>query len=317
MWWSYDNWRTVLTLEGFVRLRLKIRRCNNRECRRYHRPYRPEAEGRIVLPKQETGLDVIALVGALRHREHRSVPEIHARLVGLGLSLCERTVSNLIERYDELVATCLADNGRLLGILGAVGRLVVSIDGLQPHNGHEVLWVVRETQTGEVLLARSLLSATTDDLASLLGEVRSWLGALGPGAPAVAAVLSDGQRTIRAAVARVFGPAVPHQLCHFHYLREAARPLSEADRHAKKELKKRVRGVRAIERSAEGERDEMAQLVHDYCSAVRASLDDAGHPPLDAPGLTLRGRLKRISDSLGEVGEKGGPCPSRSRNSRR
>lgn len=31
----------------------------------------------------------------------------------------------------------------------------------------------------------------------------------------------------------------------------AARPLYEADRHAKKELKKRVRGVRPIERAAE------------------------------------------------------------------
>jgi hypothetical protein len=25
---------------------------------------------------------------------------------------------------------------------------------------------------------------------------------------------------------------VPHQLCHFHYLREAAQPIYEADRHA-------------------------------------------------------------------------------------
>ena len=47
-------------------------------------------------------------------------------------------------------------------------------------------------------------------------------------------------------------PGVPHQQCHFHYLREAAKPISEADRHAKKELKKRVRGVRPIERKVEG-----------------------------------------------------------------
>jgi hypothetical protein len=37
-------------------------------------------------------------------------------------------------------------------------------------------------------------------------------------------------------------PDVPHQLCHFHYLREAAKPVYEADRHAKKELKKHLRG---------------------------------------------------------------------------
>src|SRR2546430_10609522 len=31
------------------------------------------------------------------------------------------------------------------------------------------------------------------------------------------------------AVARAL-PAVPHQLCHFHYLREAATPIADADR---------------------------------------------------------------------------------------
>jgi hypothetical protein len=45
-------------------------------------------------------------------------------------------------------------------------------------------------------------------------------------------VISDGQHPIRRAVA-----CVPHQLCQFHYLRGAAKEVSEADRHAKKELK--------------------------------------------------------------------------------
>src|SRR5260370_42456606 len=49
-------------------------------------------------------------------------------------------------------------------------------------------------------------------------------------------VISDGQQTIRKAVARCL-PGVPHQLCQFHYLREAAKPIFEADRHAKAQLK--------------------------------------------------------------------------------
>ena len=31
-----------------------------------------------VMPQHEFGLDVVALVGALQHRDHRSAPEIHA-----------------------------------------------------------------------------------------------------------------------------------------------------------------------------------------------------------------------------------------------
>jgi len=69
----------VVTLSGAVRLRLRIRRCEREGCSRHHRPYRPEAEGAIALPQHEFGLDVVALAGVLRHRDHRSVPEIHAR----------------------------------------------------------------------------------------------------------------------------------------------------------------------------------------------------------------------------------------------
>ena len=107
------------------------------------------------------------------------------------------------------------------------------------------------------------------------------------------------------AVATVF-PDVPHQLCQFHYLREAARPIYEADRHAKKELKKKVRGVRNIERQMEGRTDPEAEVVRGYCSAVRSALTDDGRPPLAASGLVLQERLAAIGGSLDRVASKGG-----------
>ncbi len=51
-------------------------------------------------------------------------------------------------------------------------------------------------------------------------------------------MVSDGQQSIRKAV-EVALPQVPHGLCHFHYLREAAKPIYAADRHAKRNLKSR------------------------------------------------------------------------------
>src|SRR5690242_6897071 len=159
--YRYDNRHTVTTLTGLVRLHLRIRRCENPACVRHHRPYRPEAEGAIVLPRHEFGLDVIALVGALRYREHRSVPEIHRALLARGVAVCERTVTNLLDRYDELVAT-VADEPRRAA-LAAQQQVVLAIDGLQPDVGHEVLWVVRDCLSGRVLLARSLLSAAAAD----------------------------------------------------------------------------------------------------------------------------------------------------------
>ena len=294
----YENQRTLATLSGAVRLRLKVRRCEAAGCVRRHMPYRPEAEGAIALPQHEFGLDVIALAGALRHCEHRSVPEIHAALRGRGVEIAERSVTNLLDRYDELLATAMTDASRLRATLAAQGHVILAIDGLQPDVGHEVLWVVRDCVSGEVLLARSLLSGTADDLAPLLREA-----AEAAGVP-VLGVVSDGQRSVRRAVERAL-PEVPHQLCHFHFLREAALPVFEADRHAKKELKKQVRGVRPIERAAEGRDDAEAEVIRGYCAAVRSAITDDGRAPLAAPGLKLRARLEKVAASLDRAAKGG------------
>lgn len=95
-----------------------------------------------------------------------------------------------------------------------------------------------------------------------------------------------------------------------HYLREAAKPIYEADRHAKKELKKRVRGVRPIERKVEGRDDPEAEAIRGYCAAVRSALTDDGRPPLAAPGLVLKARLEAVAESLDRVEEKRGSRPN-------
>jgi hypothetical protein len=308
MWSAYVSRRTVSTLEGVCRIRLHVRRCQNRRCSQYHKPFHPEAEGRVALPQHEFGLDVIALIGALRYQPHRRLPEIHQELLARRLEICQRTVTNLLDRYDELVPVRLSDSRRLQSLMKKQGRVILALDGLQPDVGHEVLWVLRDCLSGEVLLARSLLSSTESDLAGLIREVKQNLPV-----PIVGAV-SDGQRSIRKAVASAL-PRVAHQLCHFHYLREAAKPIYEADRHAKKELKKRVRGIRPIERQVEGRTDQQAQAqaIRGYCSAVRSAITDDGRPPLQASGLKLHGRLSAITASLGRVHKRGG-CPSNSKS---
>jgi Transposase, Mutator family len=268
----YENRRTLVTLSGPVRLRLRIRRCKAPGCPRFHVPYRPEAEGALALPQHEFGLDVIHLVGVLRHREHRSVPEIHAVLRERGVMIAERSVTNLLDRYDELLAIALIGTRRLRRVLKRQGGVILALDGLQPDVGHEVLWVVRDCLSGEVLLARSLLSGRGVDLEPLLREVAEAVGV------PVLGVVSDGQTSIRRAVERAL-PGVPHQLCQFHFLREAAHPVFEADRHAK--------------------------VARGYCAAVRSAITDDGRTPLAASGLKLKDRLTAVADSLDRVAEKG------------
>ncbi len=272
MWSDYDNFRTIRSLSGVVRIKLKVRRCPYKECERYHQVYRPEEEGRWALPGHEFGLDLIAYAGSLRYQEHRSVPQIHKALREKGINICQRSVSNVLDRYDELLSVSLTDPNRIEKLLGSQEQVILAIDGLQPQVGHEVLWVIRDCISESILLARSLLSSRGEDISKMLCEVVEALP------QTITAVVSDGQVSIRQAVAIAL-PGIPHQLCHYHYYKEAFKPLIEADRHAKKELKKLVRGVRPLERSVADQQDPISEVVNGYCLAVLRALTDDGHPP--------------------------------------
>jgi hypothetical protein len=94
--------RTLMTFQGLVHLTLVVRRCRNPECVLYHVPYRAEEEGAWALPHGEFGLDIITVIGQLRYGEHRSIPEIHQRLESRGVSIAQRTVTDLLERLGRV-----------------------------------------------------------------------------------------------------------------------------------------------------------------------------------------------------------------------
>jgi hypothetical protein len=74
LWVAYHNRRTITTLTGVYCLTLRIRRCINAACPRYHRAYRPKIEYRLdTLVKPA----VFAELDYYRHLGHRN------RLLGL------------------------------------------------------------------------------------------------------------------------------------------------------------------------------------------------------------------------------------------
>src|SRR5438045_9468095 len=128
---GHHSHRTVTTLQGVTRLTLQVYRCRNTACPRFHEPTRPEEEGGWALPHGEFGLDVIALVGALRYQQQRSIPQIHEELVRRGLQVAERTVTDQLYRYEELLALHLADSQRLQQRLKAQKQRMLALEGLQ------------------------------------------------------------------------------------------------------------------------------------------------------------------------------------------
>jgi hypothetical protein len=167
--------RTIRKLDAVWRLTMPLKRCLNPHCPCIRKLCRPEEEGAWALPHGEFGFDVIALIGQLRYGQHRSISEIHQDLCGRGLTIAERTVTNLLARYEELLALRLADTASLQERLAEQGRVVLGLDGLKPDVGHEVLWVLRDCLSGEILLARTLLSEAEKELVEVIWEIQALL----------------------------------------------------------------------------------------------------------------------------------------------
>ena len=108
--------------------------------------------------------------------------------------------------------------------------------------------------SGEILLARTLLSARSEEGAVLLREVKEVIGV------PIAGVISDRQQSIRKAARGGITPSASRSMS-FSLFTVSFKPLYAADRHAKKELKKQVRGVRAIERSVAVSDDPVSKTV--------------------------------------------------------
>src|SRR3954453_9642204 len=144
-----------------------------------------------------------------------------------------------------MLAARQQDPGRLQQEYRSVDSLILTIDGLQPEKGHETLYVVRELGQKRVWFAEALLPACESEVRRLIAQARQWAERLGK---PVGLWMSDKQDAFVTGIAVVF-PGVPHRYCANHFLRDLAKPMLEADSHAKVQMRQKVRGLRGIERT--------------------------------------------------------------------
>ena len=74
--------------------------------------------------------------------------------------------------------------------------------------------------------------------------------------------ISDKQQAFVTGIAEVF-PGIPHRYCANHFLRDLAKPVLEIDGHAKVQMRRKVRGLRDVERRILSERAPLIPAVQD------------------------------------------------------
>jgi hypothetical protein len=338
--------RRLHTLQGPVELLCKLNLCPDPGCPGHAKTKSPELEITIAPPHWAIGWDVFCWIGHRRLARHAPISQIQADLRDdYQIKLSDDAIAKSIRRYQVMLAALQQDPEALRRRYQSVDQIILSIDGLQPEKGHETLYVVRELTQKRVWFAEALISATADEVRRLIARAKRWADDLGK---PVALWISDRQDAFVTGIAAEF-PDVPHRYCDNHFLRDVAKPVLEADSHAKVQMRRKVRGLRTIEQAViERQRAEAREdlgpddpeatvtagagpadlpppvadpaggVVLGYCAAVRGILNDDQGGPLHPPGLRMAAALHEVQESIRrDLDEKkGGSRRSNSAGSR-
>jgi hypothetical protein len=334
------RYRRFHTLDGPVELVCKLNHCPDPNCPGHAKTKSPELEITLALPRWAIGWDVFCWIGQRRFSRHWSITQIQTELLdAYGIKLSADSIADQIQRYQVMLAARQQDPDSLRRQYDSVDLIILTIDGLQPEKGHETLYVVRELTQKRVWFAEPLISATDAEVQRLIAKAKQWAASLDK---TVVLWVSDKQDAFVKGVAAEF-PGVPHRYCENHFLRDVAKPILEADSHAKVQMRKKVRGLRKIEQAVlKDERastdrdptpndpqatltvstesvnpkatevDSASDVVLAYCTAVRGILNDDQGGPLEPPGLRMADALTEVRESIQRNldAKKGGPQSS-------
>jgi hypothetical protein len=169
--------RTVITLDGPVRLIHRGYRCPNAACATRLRSYRSAAADALALPGFTFGVDLVILVGHLRLCQHQTLDEAHQtlldRLAPFALTISRREVLYLFDAYCTLlqIASAAREDSEWLAQVETNGGLIISIVGIQPDKGNETIYLVRDVLTGRVLTAENVSSSGKEVMKRVLAPV--------------------------------------------------------------------------------------------------------------------------------------------------
>jgi hypothetical protein len=233
----------------------------------------------IAPPRLAIAWDVLAWIGHRRFARHWSVPQIRWELHdSRKIDLSPDAIEDYVRQYQAMVAARHTDIEQLRKVYALTKSLLLSIDGIQPEKGHETLYVVRELNQKRVWFAEPLLSSAEKEVRRLFVRAREIAEAL---ERPVGGWMSDKQEAFLKGIAAEF-PGKPHGYCQNHFLRDLAKPVLEADSHAKVQMRRKVRGLRAIQQTVLAECSEVPVFTEKLPLAAPPTVPPAAPQPAPA-----------------------------------
>jgi len=223
--------KTVQTLKGECYVVGYSRVCVTPDCACFGQHYHASGHLRVSLPYSTYGLDVLALVGTQRHRQHQQFVEIAAGLNEQGVAINDKSVGRLYRQFLALVTGAWPQReARLQAAAKQYGGLVLLADALAPDGEGPQLYVLWEALSGTPVSGLLLDKTDTPHVTKWMAECNKLLVKL-----PVLATMCDGEGALLTGLKTVWSEAA-HGLCQSHYLGNLAKPVEADDRELKQEL---------------------------------------------------------------------------------
>lgn len=236
--------KTVRTLNEELVCWERVLKCRDKGCKGNSMSFHSAEFKGLTLPSMTFGIDVVALEGALRFEEHKTIDEVLEELQEHGIHTNGATVSKHSDKYLALISGYQKEKVKEIRRgLAKQGGYVLQIDGTVSVRT-KTLYILRDN-ISDTILYSALAGNDTDEVKPLVQYISDNFGK-------PLAIVSDMQKSIIESVAEVF-PGVPHQYCQYHFLKNVGNAiLSEKhqqlgalirDKEIKKEIEKIQRGV--------------------------------------------------------------------------
>ncbi|MHA1268566.1 MAG: transposase [Candidatus Helarchaeota archaeon] len=222
-----DGGRKVIILSGIIKLYTCYYSCVNEDCE-YNQPH--SVFQNLVLPYKHFGLDVWrwAIIDYVEfHDPYTTISRcIHSHF---RVKICPNSVKSIIETF--LAANSDHAISETNQLVKKNGKIFLMLDGQRPNKKEHMLWIFIDTLTDRIIHMEYLVSANSKTISGLLLKIQNKYGV------PIKTVISDHQSSIIKAVKDTL-PGIPHQYCHFHFLKNLSRNIGSFDSHLHVELVK-------------------------------------------------------------------------------
>jgi hypothetical protein len=195
-------------------------------CSLFNQPFNPSP--RFALPEKHFTLSIWKWIAREAKVYNSNASKIMERIENeFSFSISENTIRNIIDEIDVYLTQKIDENTQK--ILEKQKYIVLALDGQQPNEGEDALWLFVDVISNRVLKIEMLRSADHQTLYKIIEQILITYNVQ------LAGIVSDKQGSI-VKMRDTYFSKIPHQYCQFHFLQKIWNHLEVKDSNLQKSL---------------------------------------------------------------------------------